>query len=223
MSNKPGLVISIVGGALIGVLGTLFFLGLKTSGIEEKQSVRETIESFFVDLPAHGIAMTHGGRIGLEPGPPGIPSLDEPAISNSLALLVKVRNSEGKVVGFASELEVFPERRESVQGLEPGTTWNTDWTVVIPGRGGLFLHQQEHTGAGAPMFQHVAETGTDWVGDMTITTSAGPRDDGRGVIVGGWGEFENATGSFLEVDHFTRFTAQGNLVGTVELRIFRED
>ncbi len=221
--NKAGLMIALIAGAGIGAFGVQFLNKDSAPLSSEKTSPRERVESFFVDLPAHGIAVTHGGRIGLQPGPPGIPALDEPNIQNGLALLIKVRNAEGNVVGFASELEIFPEPTRSPQGLEPDTTWETDWTVVIPGRGGLFLHQQEHTGAGAPMFQHVAETGTDWVGEMTITTSAGPRADKRGVIVGGWGEFENAQGSFLEVDRFTRFTVQGELIGTVELRIFRED
>ncbi len=222
MAHKAGLIIALIAGAGIGVVGTQFFTKESTTITTEQTSPSETIESFFIDLPAHGVAMTHGGRIGLVAGPPGIPTFDEPHIKNGLALLTKLRNAEGVVVGFTSELEVFPEPTESDQGLEQDMTWETEWTLVIPGRGGFFLHQNEHTGAGAPMFQHVADTGTDWVGDMTITTTAGPRADGRGLIVGGWGEFENAEGTFLEVGRFTRFTVEGHLVGTIELRIFRE-
>jgi len=223
MANRIGLVIAAIIGVGVGVLGTKLYWERTALETLEQAPLSERTESFFVDLPAQGVTLTHGGRIGLQPSPPGIATFHEPNLKNSLALLVKIRNAEGTVVGFASELEVFPEPSEAVQGLENDAKWQTDWTLVIPGRGGLFLHQQEHTGAGAPMFQHVAETGTDWVGDITITTSAGPRDDGRGVIVGGWGEFENVRGSFLEIDHFTRYTVAGNLIGSIEVRLFGED
>ncbi len=211
---------------VLGLIAALAVLGI-VSGLRSPAGPRPVTtaqtaartESFFIDLPAHGIAATHSGRLGLATGPAGIPPLNEPALQTSLALLMKVRDETNKVVGFASELEIFPD----VIDMAPDMIWDTTWTVMIPGRGGVFLYQNEHTGEGAVIFRHVAETGQDWTGNLTLTTSAGPRSDGQGVIVGGWGAYAGASGTFEEIDTLTRLTADGHLIGTVELRLYFDD
>src|SRR5438094_251288 len=100
-------------------------------------------ESFFIDIPNHGVAVTHSGKMLLAAGPPGIALFSEEKIQNSLAVLMKVRNAAGEVIGFATELEVFPA---GANMIESDVVWDTDWTVVIPGRGAFFLHQQERSG-----------------------------------------------------------------------------
>ncbi len=163
------------------------------------------------------MAVTHGGDAFLAPSPAGIPLLDAPAIENGLAILAQVRGADGKVVGFASELEVFP-RVDFLAADE--VEWDTDWTLVLPGRGTLFLHQRERRGElPSKVLLPTLETGRDWQGDWTVTTTSGPRSDGRGVVVGGSGEFEGATGTFVEINRVTRYTTAGVLHDTVELRV----
>lgn len=58
-----------------------------------------------------------------------------------------------------------------------------------------------------------------WDQPWTFTTTTGPRPDGRGTIVGGTGEFEGITGSFVEVTHLKRFTPDGQLALTMELQL----
>jgi hypothetical protein len=143
--------------------------------------------------------------------------LQEPGIDNGLALLVKLRGPDGQVLGFASELEAFPANADP---LHENVNWETDWTLVIPARGSLHLHEQEHSGeVGPKIINPVLETGTAWHGTFIETTTVGPRPDGNGVIVGGTGEFAGAVGTFVEIVTLTGFESPGVMIGRVELRI----
>jgi len=190
---------------------------LMASGTGYTAEPGSATESFYIDLPADGIAITHGGDMALAPGPPGIALLQETQIKNGLALLAKLRDVNSVVIGFASELETFPEGADL---LSEGVVWDTDWTLMIPGRGSLYLSQQEHSGElGAKVVIPVRETGEAWRGEWTVTTTVGPRPDGYGVIVGGAGEFAGAAGKFLEIVTLTGFEPGGIMVGRVELRL----
>jgi len=174
-------------------------------------------ESFFIGLPTDGIAMTHGGEVALAAGPPGIALLQETKIRNGFALLAKVRDVNDVVIGFASELETFPTDSDM---LSESVIWDTSWTVMIPGRGSIYLLEQEQSGElGAKVIIPVQKTGEAWHGDWTVTTTVGPRPDGYGTIVGGSGEFAGASGKFLEIVTLTGFEPAGIMVGRVELRL----
>ncbi|NKB35567.1 MAG: hypothetical protein GKR93_00170 [Gammaproteobacteria bacterium] len=55
-----------------------------------------------------------------------------------------------------------------------------------------------------------------------MTTTVGPAANGRGIIIGGTGEFENLRGEFVEIDRMTRFTVDGKMDINVELRLFKQ-
>ena len=174
-------------------------------------------ESFFIDIPNHGVAVTHSGKMLLAAGPPGIALFSEEKIQNSLAVLMKVRNAAGEVIGFATELEVFPA---GANMIESDVVWDTDWTVVIPGRGSFFLYEREHSGElGSKVISPTLKTGEPWVGDWTVTSTVGPRPDRKGRIVGGTGEFAKAAGWFTETIRLTKYTKEGAMFGTVELKV----
>lgn len=179
----------------------------------------EKVLSFHASMAKHGISITHGGTVGLGTFPPGIPPLSEPAIKNGLIADLKFADADGNVIGFGSELEVFPEGQSPA--VDEDVRWQTGWAVVIPGRGMIFLDQIEHSGGlGPQVIQKTKETGTDWVGDWWITTTVGPLENGRGRIIGGTGEFVAIRGEFVEIDHLTRFTVDGHMEIDVELRLF---
>ncbi|WP_374595352.1 hypothetical protein [Sphingosinicella sp.] len=178
----------------------------------------ERVLSFFVQLPDHGVALTTGGAVKMRRGPEGIAALAEPSLDNTLALICKLADAGGKVVGFASELEIFPADPSAVD-----TSWPTAWTLAIPGRGMIYLHQIERSGRlVTDIVGPTMATGKPWSGDWTVTTTVGPLPSGRGRIVGGSGEFADIAGSFVEVDRLTHYSVDGVLTGTVELRLFVE-
>ena len=178
----------------------------------------EKVLSFHSKLPDQAIALTHSGHVGLGFFPAGIPKFSEPGISRGLLANLKLEDESGKVVGFASELELFPE---SSPAEVDDVRWDTGWALAIAGRGMIFLEQIEHSGGLGPrVIQPARASGKDWVGDWYITTTVGPLPSGRGRIIGGTGEFAGISGSFVELDRLTRFSVDGNMEVALELRLF---
>lgn len=178
----------------------------------------EKVLSFYSSMPQHVVAVTHSGHVGLGFFPPDIVRFTEPGIRTGFVANMKLADAKGEVVGFASELEIFPD--ESPASAE-NVRWQTGWALAITGRGMIFLEQIEHSGGlGTKIVQPVRASGKDWVGDWRITTTVGPLPSGRGRIVGGTGEFAGISGSFVEQDHLTRFTVDGGMVIDLELRLF---
>ncbi len=212
-------------GAVVGMAGTLYvmsgMLGIEQpveAAITSHDEGGEVIESFYIGS-ADGIAVDHDGNMIMGTFPPSIRHFEGEALANTAAFMLKLRDKTGTVVGFSSELEVFPPEDIVMSDV----VWETIWTLVIPGRGSLYLHQQEHSGdLGPKIVIPMRESGKDWVGDFTTTTTVGPREDGRGVILGGTGEFEGLGGSFVEIDHVTGFSSTGVMTGEFEIRLFKE-
>ena len=174
--------------------------------------------SFHSKLPDQAIALTHSGHVGLGFFPAGIPKFTEPGISRGLIANLKLADESGNVVGFASELELFPEASPAEVD---DVRWETGWALALAGRGMIFLEQIEHSGGLGPrVIQPARASGKDWVGDWYITTTVGPLSSGRGRIIGGTGEFSGITGSFVELDRLTRFSVDGNMEVALELRLF---
>ena len=176
--------------------------------------------SFFLDTTLDTVAITNNGMNLLAPFPAGIPLFDEPNIQPGLAILAKIRNESGEVIGFASELEDFPPEGPTPEGE---LRWKTAWTLVIPGRGSIFLDQIEDVRELLTLvvFPTLA-TGIPFEGEYTAIPTDGPRFDGRGVIVGGTGDFKRLRGSFVEIATVTRFDPMSvpDLELTLELRLF---
>ncbi|NKB35568.1 MAG: hypothetical protein GKR93_00175 [Gammaproteobacteria bacterium] len=102
-------------------------------------------ESFFINMPEDAIALTGGAQAPLLRFPKNIPAFEEESLKRGLAVVGKLRDKEGEVRGFASELEVFPmNARENF--AQSNVIWDTSWTLVLPERGMIFLVQQEHSG-----------------------------------------------------------------------------
>ncbi|MEW6443870.1 MAG: hypothetical protein AB1640_23240 [bacterium] len=226
MPRKGASVFTVLFGLVSGMAGTLAVLAwlphVELPAIEpvfQESSEGGSVESLFIDLPGQRVAVTHCGTVPLALLPPEIPRLSEPGLSGSVATLASVRNGRGEVVGFAAELEIRP--KEDLLGGDP--EWDTDWVVVLPGRGTLYLHQTERSRElGREIMAPTLASGLPWQGDRSVQMTSGPLANGRGAILGGTGDFETATGSFVEIDRVTGFLPQGVLVGTVELRIQRE-
>jgi hypothetical protein len=177
----------------------------------------ERVESFFTRMPEDIIAITYHGKGFIPPVPTEITKLDEQVLDGSMAILTKILNASGEVVGFAAELEV-PVNGPAGKA-DQGT--KTDWLLVLPGRGTLYLSEIEQAGEfGEKVMRPVLEKGIDWEGKFVQLKTVGRRPDGRGEIKGGTGEFNNVTGSFVEIQTYTRATAAGILQSTAELRVF---
>ncbi|MGH7805345.1 MAG: hypothetical protein ACREQJ_13435 [Candidatus Binatia bacterium] len=175
-------------------------------------------EVFTARVLGDASAATHGGAFPFKPFPEGIPSLDDPNLASAFALIIKIRDAEDRVIGFGTELEVaLPESRL----LFGRVMTDTYWTIVIPGRGTLFLHETEDNwNLVKDVYLPMLTSGRDWSGEWINVNTIGPRDDWHGVVVGGTGEFAGKTGRFLEVGTLRSATRDGALGGILELRLF---
>jgi hypothetical protein len=178
-----------------------------------------TLETFYFHAPEDGIAATHDGEESkpVKPFPQGIGRLDDAHLRSAFVLLAKARNAAGEVVGFASEMEEVAPGSNILQGR---MQMLSTWTLELPGRGTIFMVETEDASEFAKkVIVPALVLGKTWDQPWTFTTTTGPRADGRGTIVGGSGEFEGVTGSFVEVTHLKRFTPDGQLALTMELQL----
>jgi hypothetical protein len=143
-----------------------------------------------------------GGTGGFPPFPADLqPLTGLPAGAGMF--LFRLRDATDKPIGFGVEQEMHPAAGS------PNNTFASDWIVSIPGRGVLWLNSNDNTGSPSlPTF-----TRPD--GSVVIQSTTGPakpprfaagaeakafQKSGRGVIVGGSGEFAHRTGTWAEYD-----------------------
>lgn len=167
-------------------------------------------DEVFVVTPDDYIAATLAPGAFPAPFPTGIATLDEPAVQSGLLLAGKVRDDDGNVVGFATE-----QADVDYVALVSHATW----TLTIPGRGSLFLSQDEDL---RPLFQILGEMQAGGELERTYAPALVVETTlpGTGVVIGGTGEFEDARGTFREVDDVHSLSlATGALAVTDRLEI----
>lgn len=162
---------------------------------------RAASESFYTQVPSDVVSLTQSGILSPKHFvPPTIQKFSEPAIKNGIAFLHKLRDAKGEVIGFGTQLEeVALDKDGKFTGLH-----NTSWTLVIPGRGSLFLFETEDSRKLGSLLRQAPKTtvAMPWKGPVETTTS-GPAEGGLGVIMGGTGEFAGKKGTFVEINRFT--------------------
>lgn len=208
----------------IGLFSLIAMLTAACSKSADESATSETTApadtthvTFMMFAPDDGLAVTHSGDKPLPLYPAGIGALSDPSINQGFILLTKLRNENGEVIGFTSEQEVVGSDSDLKLGL---LRTQSSWTLTIPGRGTIFLFEDEDQSeflmkAGIPALTQ----GKEWNEKWTFVTTAGPDASGRGVIVGGTSEFDGIMGTFTEVTHLSRFTRKGELFGTIELKL----
>jgi hypothetical protein len=174
-------------------------------------------ESFVIETSLDVLAVTHGGQLAIRPEPPGIALLDAAPVARQLALMAQIRDEAGKLVGIASELEIFPENEADK------ANWQTWWTLVIPGRGALYLRQIETIADEHRSAFEAAYAGQAWRGSAYGRSTVGPAENGHGVIDGGTGDFAGVRGTFVEEQELLEITADRQLKARLFLKLYYTD
>ena len=143
--------------------------------------------------------------------------LSEPNVKDGLALINKMRDDNGNIVALATELESGHEQSRLIKGR---VMTHTTWTVIVPGRGALFVYQVEDNWT---LFKRFVLPGLlfnkSWQGSWKNLNTLGPRPDGYGQVIGGTGEFAGKRGHFIEFAELRDFSPGKQLAGTMELRV----
>jgi hypothetical protein len=152
----------------------------------------EVAEEFYWDAPGDLVAFTTGRDFPAHMHvPPGIASFAGTEIESAVIAVVMLRDKSGKVVGFGSELEV------RLPPDDKGETVDVYFTIVLPGRGTLFL--QEFKNAGNNLSGEVHS-------EISFSPTVGPGTDGKSVILCGTGEFAGVQGSHFQRIHVYQLT-----------------
>lgn len=164
------------------------------------------------------VSITTGGEPAIFPRiPADTPLLAEPNVRDGLALITLVRNGDDQVVGFATELEAGHEDSRLIKGK---IMTHTTWTVIVPGRGALFLYQVEDNWILFKRFVLSALLfGKDWRGSWKNLNTLGPSPEGYGQIVAATGEFAGRAQHFVEYAELRRFHAGVEIGGVMDVLV----
>ncbi|MBW7926057.1 MAG: hypothetical protein H3C59_15150 [Burkholderiaceae bacterium] len=149
--------------------------------------------------------------------PAGTSPLVEPNVSMGLALITHVRDGDNRIIGFATELEAAHEDSSVLRGR---LMTHTTWTVVLPGRGVLFLYQTEDNWTLVTRYLLPSLLkGRPWYGRWFHLNTLGPSPQGYGEIIAATGIFAGRKGHFVEVAELRGFQPDAVFEGTMDLLV----
>jgi hypothetical protein len=202
------------------LLAIIFSASSNTFALGANQNINEEgeiIETFHIDTETHVIALTTDLASLLQASPSNLQRLYENSLVGGVAVLTKITDSYGEVIGFGSELELI------TTDATGKTTAKTEWTFKIPGRGTILATQTEDLTALIDLAVDMINNGEAaryLSPPLTVVTTV----PGTGKIVAGLGEFKNISGTFQETNEITYLNiADGTINLTITLQIKFED
>jgi hypothetical protein len=171
------------------------------------------------DAPVQtNLALTHGGDLPLSLNPLGVPELWESTIDGTALLLVALRDADGGLFGLGTRITTLSERTDL---LLTGVAVDSVWTISAPGRGSLFVIEQENAW---PVVRDIllpaALFAREWRGIKGYAVTTGPQPSGYGLVLGVTGEFRDQRGRAQERYELRRYSAsEGPLEMSAELGI----
>ncbi len=148
-------------------------------------------ESYFYSNELEQFAMSHAGKLPIPIKPSGIQGLWESAVNGAVLTVFPLTNSDGEMIALASRVSVLAEDSDL---LLRGVKTHNDWLLSFPGKGTLFIDDEESL---SDLVRYgvvpVWLLRQPWGGSREMLATAGP-DSGSAQILGGTGEFAQATG-----------------------------
>lgn len=213
--------LSFLGGVLLAVLAISFYplpANLRYRSIISVEPDSGRREDFVIRWPQDRIPLPRDDRRA--PSPPGAAGsavLEDSAGQRTSVELFRLRNTDGDVIGVAS--------RMALAGGDVATRGGSvsNWTLVVPSRGTLFLTQVDATDVtlrtqdGPAGVVNIAreDTASFWAGGPRFQVTAGPA--GAGKVLRGTGEFDGLGGSYRENWELEEIGAEGVTRGRIVL------
>jgi hypothetical protein len=131
------------------------------------------------------------------------------------AEVFRLRDLAGNVVGLASR---STSMRVGAAGVR---AQGSDWTLLLPSRGTLFLAQSNSRDVGPQPGAAGPVPATDsvpfWAQATRVRVTAGPAPNDAGAVVGGTEEFAGLRGSYDETWELEEVAADGSTRGRISL------
>lgn len=179
---------------------------------------RYTIEKLELQASwiSDNLVQTYNGLLDIPLHPEDIPALKDLSLFRGFVNLTRLRDMSGQIVGIGSQVETIAF---SSNPLKHVINADTDWTFVIPGRGVLFLSQEEG-GPDLGALQDMAKkTGQELKGEWRINHTLGPLPNRWGIIHGGTGDFEGVVGVFQEYNIVHGVPPKGDIDANSEYKL----
>ncbi len=173
--------------------------------------------TYHCDWIPDNIVQTHGGMGDVPFHPEDIERLSEPNIRRGFLNLTRIRDGAGRVVGIGSQLETIIVNRGALSRTSIDAY--TDWTLLFPGRGFLFLGQVEGGPDLTTLHNQAVKTKTPWRGLREVNRSLGPLLDLQGIVHAGTAGFRNAFGSFREFNIIKEVPVEGDTVANTRYEL----
>lgn len=134
------------------------------------------------------------------------------------AEVFRLRDDAGNIIGLASRTTT------ATPGRDGRAVQATDWMLLIPSRGALFLSQLNSRDVApraarpaAADFVPAADVQAFWSEGSRYRITAGPEADGAGAVVRGTEEFAGLRGSYEETWELAEVAADGSTRGRITL------
>jgi len=217
-------IVGVISGAIVGVVAVVAAVVVlpldhnpAPADVAAALAGAERTLTVVIEAPGDPVALIAGANKAFGSFPDGAGTLEDAVFADGLALIATVRNETGEIIGIAAEME---RRLAGSSWLRGRLLSEAVWTVVLPGRGAIFLHNVENAWRFTNRVALPARLlGRTWEGPWETVNTVGPRPDRFGIIGGGTGEFSMATGWFAETAELRRFTPDGRAELTMRLEM----
>ncbi len=169
-------------------------------------------ETFVIQWPQDRVEI--GAAEGLV-GAGGALVIAQVSVGVASAEVFRLRDLAGNVIGLAS--------RSTSQRMAAGgaTAQGSDWMLLLPSRGALFLTQANARDVGPRAANGrlvpAADAGGFWSAGNRLRITAGPAAGGAGQVTGGTEEFAGLGGSYDETWDLEEIGADGATRGRITL------
>ncbi|NIL94832.1 MAG: hypothetical protein GTO71_10455 [Woeseiaceae bacterium] len=189
MKYVVSLVLGILAGVLI-LLAVLYYNPLTARNTLSPLSVsdNEIITFRYSAVAADALVFTNDGESQIKPNPPKVLQLWEPTVRLTNSMVTILRDSRNNPAAIGIKISSESEKTNIVDG---NVIVDSVWHIYVPGRGSLFVEQQEN------YWGYVREivipaywsSGDSWRGNWTGNITSGPGALGTARVVGGSGVF----------------------------------
>jgi hypothetical protein len=186
--------ISLVVGIVLGAAAIFMLLYYNPFMAQNKLSPLSVTDNELISLEystvaANSLIYTNDGESQIAPYPAKVLQLWERSVRQTSALATVLKNSRNQTVGIGIK---FSSDSESTRILNGEAIVDSVWHIYLPGRGSLFIEQQENYWGYLReiVIPAYRSSGDSWRGIWNGNTTSGPGVLGTATVVGGSGKFE---------------------------------
>ena len=148
-------------------------------------------ELLYYQSNADQFVLTHGETLPVPLKPTDVPPMWEATIKGAGLTVFPLNDADGNAVALASRVSILGERSDL---LFNGPRLDSAWLLTFPGKGTLFVEEQEN------VWQVLREgvvpawlLSGSWSGERELLPTSGPAVDGARVVAGS-GDFAGSSG-----------------------------